>query len=91
MFHTVSPVHGLDESVYFRVNVEGTRTILSACDKARVKGFIFTSSASVVSSGQTICGLNEEEIPIPDMKYEAYTYTKGIAEKMVRYLSSAIP
>ncbi|KJA14746.1 hypothetical protein HYPSUDRAFT_220332 [Hypholoma sublateritium FD-334 SS-4] len=82
VFHTVSPVHGLQESVYYRINVEGTRTILLACEKSPVKAFVFTSSASVVSTGQNISGLNEKQVTIPDGKYEAYTYTKGLAEKM---------
>lgn len=83
MFHTVSPVHGLQESVYYRINVEGTRTILLACEKSPVKAFVFTSSASVVSTGKNVSGLNEKQATIPDGKYEAYTYTKGLAEKMV--------
>ena len=84
VFHTVSPVHGLQESVYYRINVEGTRVILLACEKSPVKAFIFTSSASVVSTGKNISGLNEKQATVPDVKYEAYTYTKGLAEKMVR-------
>lgn len=83
VFHTVSPVHGLKESVYYRVNIEGTRTILSACQAAGVKCFVFTSSASVVWCDQDLSGLNEEQATIPEKKYEAYNHTKGIAEQMV--------
>jgi sterol-4alpha-carboxylate 3-dehydrogenase (decarboxylating) len=83
VFHTVSPVHGLKETIYYRVNIEGTRTILSACQAARVKAFIFTSSSSVVWSDKDVGGLTEAEAKIPDRIYEAYNHTKGIAEKMV--------
>ncbi|KAF8964500.1 putative sterol dehydrogenase [Flammula alnicola] len=82
VFHTVSPVHGLKEAVYYRVNVEGTRTILSACQTVRVKIFVFTSSSSIVSTGDDISGSSEKEAIIPEYIYEAYTHTKGIAEKM---------
>jgi len=86
VFHTVSPVHGLKELVYYRVNIEGTRTILSACQAARVKSFIFTSSSSVVWSDKDVGGLTEDEATIPEKIYEAYNHTKGVAEKMVGYL-----
>jgi len=78
-------VHGLKELVYYRVNIEGTRTILSACQTAHVKAFIFTSSSSVVWSDKDVGGLTEEEATIPERIYEAYNHTKGVAEKMVGY------
>ncbi|KDR79473.1 hypothetical protein GALMADRAFT_137297 [Galerina marginata CBS 339.88] len=48
-----------------------------------VKSFVFTSSTSVVWADQDVSGLNEDEVTIPEKKYEAYNHTKGIAEAMV--------
>ena len=78
VFHTVSPVHGLKESVYYRVNIEGTRTILSACQAAHVKTFIFTSSSSVVWSDEDVGGLRTlvyaVECPIQNCQILALMY-----------------
>lgn len=83
VFHTVSPVHGLKDSIYFRINQQGTNSILSACQSAGVKILVFTSSTGVVWSGKPIrCG-NEEEVQIPEIATEAYNHTKAVAEKMV--------
>lgn len=83
VFHTVSPVHGLEDAIYYRINVQGTRTILSTSQAAGVKSLVFTSSTGVVWHGNNIRGGNEEETPIPEIGIDAYTHTKAIAEKMV--------
>ena len=85
VFHTVSPSvknKGLKETVYYDVNVGGTRIIINSCQKASVKALVYTSSTSVVWSGQQISGLNEDEVPIPDTPYSKYTHSKGLGEKM---------
>lgn len=76
-------MHGLKDSVYFLINQEGTRSILSACQSAGVKIFVFTSSTGVVWTGCPIRGGNEEEVQIPEIATGAYNHTKAVAEKMV--------
>ena len=84
----MSPIHGLEDSVYYRVNKQGTSKILAACHSAGVKILVFTSSTGVVWSGNPIIGANEEQVKIPEIATGAYNDTKALAEKMVRVLSS---
>ncbi|KAF8870992.1 hypothetical protein CPB84DRAFT_1754229 [Gymnopilus junonius] len=49
--HTASPIHGLPSAIYYRVNEEGTRIVLSACKSAGVKVVVYTSSTGVVWTG----------------------------------------
>jgi sterol-4alpha-carboxylate 3-dehydrogenase (decarboxylating) len=90
VFHTVSPSvknKGLKETAYYDVNVEGTRIVLNACQDAGVRVFVYTSSTSVVWSGQNLSGPNEDEIQIPEKPYAIYAHSKALAEKMVSFLS----
>ena len=63
--------------------MQGTRTILSACQAAGVKVLIFTSSTGVVWDGNDIKGADEEEVQIPEIGMEPHNHTKAIAETMV--------
>ncbi|EMD33322.1 hypothetical protein CERSUDRAFT_142263 [Gelatoporia subvermispora B] len=87
VFHTISPVHGLPDAVYQRVNVEGTKTLLEACRDPSLSDavfkFIFTSSTGVTWRAQDIAGATEEQLPIPEKGFDAYHHTKALAEKMV--------
>ena len=56
----VSPV-----SLYYEVNVQGTRNVLEAMDKAQVKNIIFTSSVAIY-------GLNKQN---PDELHPADPFT----------------
>lgn len=90
VIHTASPPHGKDSSLYYRVNVEGTRNIIKACKIQRVKRLVFTSSArftdltnqSVVFNGQHLLDATEE-LPYCKVHIDAYNETKAIAEKLV--------
>jgi len=57
--------------------------VLNACQDAGVKVFVYTSSSSVVWSGQNLSGPNEDEIQIPEKPCAIYAHSKGLAEKMV--------
>ncbi|TEB34050.1 NAD(P)-binding protein [Coprinellus micaceus] len=85
VFHVVSPIHGLGRELYYRVNIEGTKSILSACRKAStVTSLVFTSSTGCVWAGQTVSGATEEELTyLTDDKFDVYGYTKGRAEETV--------
>jgi sterol-4alpha-carboxylate 3-dehydrogenase (decarboxylating) len=64
VIHTASPpiptVGKGDEKLFFRVNVEGTRNIITACEDAGVKALIYTSSASVIYDGSDLVNADEK-------------------------------
>lgn len=74
-----------------RVNVEGTRNVVEACEESGVKRLIHTSSCSVTMS-KSLHSRKSEEVneyfPLPDDPLNAYVYTKGIAEMIVRKANS---
>ncbi|KAG7088702.1 hypothetical protein E1B28_012672 [Marasmius oreades] len=80
VFHTASPLHGLPPAVYYRVNVEGTRTVFSSCRAASVKNVIYTSSMGVIWTGAELDGVSEDQVSIPKHGYDAYHHTKAAAE-----------
>lgn len=78
--HSVSPVHGLGQSIYHKVNVEGTLNIIEqAKADPNVRALVYTSSAGVVFNGDDVRNVNES-CPIPEVAMDAYNETKGIAE-----------
>lgn len=83
LFHAASPVHGLDDSLYFKVNQHGTEKVLSACREAKVTKLVYTSSTGVVWTGATFNGIDELKAKMPAQGYDAYHHTKAIAEKLV--------
>lgn len=67
---------------FYNSNVIGTENIIKACKEAGIKKLVYTSSPSVIHSGNNIAGANES-IPYPK-EYEAYyPETKSIAERKV--------
>lgn len=55
IIHTASPApfNTTPQEVMYKVNVEGTKTLLRVAKETCVKAFVYTSSASVVSDGST--------------------------------------
>lgn len=80
--HTASPLHGLGKAVYFKVNVEGTRTIIEVAKELGVAGMIYTSSAGVVFDGGDLINVNEDAA-VPMIAMDAYNESKAVAEKLV--------
>jgi 3beta-hydroxy-Delta5-steroid dehydrogenase / steroid Delta-isomerase len=64
----------------FAVNVEGTKNLVHAAQKAGVKRFVYTASNSVVMGGRRIAG-GDETLPYTDRFNDLYTETKVAAEK----------
>ena len=77
----VGPFHERD--MYFRVNVQGTQTILDHCRKYHVRKLVNSSSPSTRFTGDDIQNLTEDELPIPETFLEVYAETKAIAELSV--------
>jgi sterol-4alpha-carboxylate 3-dehydrogenase (decarboxylating) len=52
VIHTASPVGnaGISNEVLQKVNVDGTRAVVEACQQSGVKALVYTSSASVISN-----------------------------------------
>ena len=69
-------------SEYHACNVQGTQKVLQASQKNRVPHFIYTSTPSVVFTGESFEGANET-LPYGKNWLCAYPETKAIAEKIV--------
>jgi nucleoside-diphosphate-sugar epimerase len=84
VFHTAAKVDMWGRyDDFFRTNVVGTRNIIEACKRARVKCLVFTSSPSVVHDGTDLKGI-DETYPYPDHFEAFYPQTKAQAEREVR-------
>lgn len=70
------------------INVGGTANVIEACRSQRAGRLLFTSSPSVVLSGEDIEG-GDESLPVVDDPLTAYTASKIEAEAMVRDANAA--
>ena len=66
----------------FAVNVEGTKNLVRAAQRAGVARFVYTASNSVVMGGQQISG-GDETLPYTTRFNDLYTETKVVAEQFV--------
>ena len=67
---------------FYETNVLGTRNILDACKKNKIKKLIYTSTPSVAFGDQSLCGV-DESIGYPARHLSHYAATKAQAEKEV--------
>lgn len=67
---------------FYNTNVEGTKSVIVACQKNKIPILINTSSPSVVSTDHDIKGENEN-LPYPDNYLAYYPETKAEAEQIV--------
>lgn len=87
--HTASPIHGMGEEIYYKVNVEGTQTLVDACTAAKsVAALVYTSSAGVVFNGEDLFGV-DESTPYPKVSMDAYNLTKEEGEQIVLKANSS--
>ncbi|KAF9454731.1 C-3 sterol dehydrogenase [Macrolepiota fuliginosa MF-IS2] len=83
IIHTASPPAGLkDQSLYYKVNVDGTKTVIGAAVAVGVRKLVFTSSAGVVFNGADIVNV-DERLPYPEVPLDAYNDSKAKAEEAV--------
>ena len=73
---------------YYQCNVIGTKNVLDACKTHGIHKLIYTSSPSVVFSGDDEEHISEST-PYPDHFLTAYQKTKALAEQMVLDANSA--
>ena len=84
VFHLAAKTHALsqlgqDDEAYYRVNVEGTRSLLAAAAKAGVRRFVFFSSVKAAGEGGEYCIDESSEQPA----LSAYGRSKRKAEQLV--------
>jgi len=84
MIHTAAKasIWGRKED-FWESNVLGTENVLQVCRALGIRYLVFTSSPSVVFSGQDQEGLNEKELGYPSSYLSEYSRTKAEAEKRV--------
>lgn len=80
--HSASPMHGLDQQIYIKVNILGTKNLVECAKEMGVKALVYTSSAGVIFNGQDIYNA-DESWPIPEVPMDGYNETKAIAEQYV--------
>lgn len=82
IIHTASPVfqtvNARTRALMYKVNVEGTKTLLGEAKKAGVKAFVYTSSASVVGNARNdLINADEQYLTIRgSLQHEYYSDTK---------------
>ncbi|PSK38906.1 hypothetical protein C7M61_002211 [Candidozyma pseudohaemuli] len=86
--HSASPMHGLGQEIYQKVNVVGTQALLKVAKRTPVKALIYTSSAGVIFNGQDVYNANELW-PYPEVHMDGYNETKAIAETAVMKANDA--
>lgn len=74
---------------FWSINVDGTRNLLFAAQKAGVSRFVHTSSPSAVWNGGDECNLSESDCPYPATFLSHYPHSKAQAEKIVLSENSA--
>lgn len=80
--HSASPIHGQKQEIYEKVNVEGTKNLISCAKKSGIRALVYTSSAGVIFNGQDIYNA-DERWPIPEVPMDGYNETKAIAESLI--------
>lgn len=80
--HSASPMHGLGQEIYEKVNVQGTANLIECAKALGIKALVYTSSAGVIFNGQDVHNA-DESWPIPEVPMDGYNETKAIAEDMV--------
>lgn len=83
IFHTAAKV-GMwgDRKEFYKTNVEGTKNLLELAAKYGIGRFVYTSSPSVIASGEDLENV-DERVAYPEHYLSFYPETKAIAEKMV--------
>ena len=82
VIHTASPpaqgAGAVSNAVFKKVNVDGTRAVVAACQQADVKALVYTSSASVMNDNQSDLINASEEWPVirGPAQSEYYSETK---------------
>lgn len=87
VIHTASPKFDAPMDILYKVNVEGTKTLLQIAKESGASCFVYTSLASVISDGRTDLRAAVERFPLVtgDQQPEYYVHTKVDVPPAVRY------
>ncbi|KAF2015610.1 C-3 sterol dehydrogenase/C-4 decarboxylase family protein [Aaosphaeria arxii CBS 175.79] len=85
IIHTASPKFDAPKHIMYKVNVEGTKTLIQTAKKHGALFFVYTSSASVISDAKADLKNADETFPVilGDQQPEFYVSTKALAETYV--------
>jgi len=75
VIHTASPKFNMANEILYKVNVDGTKTLLRVASETGVKAFVYTSSASVISDSSTDLINADETYPLVTGKAQPDYYT----------------
>ena len=75
VIHTASPKFNMANEILYKVNVDGTKTLLRVASETGVKAFVYTSSASVISDSSTDLINADETYPLVTGKQQPDYYT----------------
>ena len=80
----------LDDSVFYEVNVEGSRTVVRAAWEAGCQRIIYTSTVATIGLGAAAAGrgATEDDVAHVDHLFGAYKQTKYVAEHEVLRLGA---
>lgn len=91
VIHTASPAPQAGSAVandlFKRVNVDGTRVVVEACQKTGVKALVYTSSASIMTDNKTDLKNANETFPV----YRGALQPEYYSETKVRPISPKSP
>lgn len=80
VIHTASPLAAGDDvsskELYDRVNVDGTKNVIAACQNAGVTALVYTSSASIVSDNENDIINADERWPVLSGKMQPVYYSE---------------
>lgn len=95
VIHTASPpaqgVGAVSDKVFYKVNVEGTRAVIAACQASRVKALVYTSSASVISDNKSDLINASEQYPVIRGKLQSEYYSETKVSSAAPFLPDSLP
>lgn len=84
VFHIAAyPSIVMDPAPYYRTNVLGSRNIVAACLRQRVRKLVYTSTQCVANTVESQEGI-DESVPYAPQFLGWYQMTKAVAEQFVR-------
>jgi nucleoside-diphosphate-sugar epimerase len=84
VYHTaaVVKIFAKDPSIFYKVNVDGTRNLLNTALETGIKKFVYTSSCGVI--GASVLTPKTEKDPRTESFDNDYEFTKFLAENLVK-------
>ncbi|KAF7330213.1 NAD(P)-binding protein [Mycena venus] len=85
IIHTISPLsikNSDNLSIFHRVNVEGTKCVITVAKAAGIRKLIYHGSSGTVFEGRDIVN-GDESLPYPKKPLHPYTASRALAEQLV--------